>query len=91
MKQALALLVVPALLLAGCNKAKDDDDRTASGEVLNGTIADSELPLDEVRSQPPLAKSQASPGSTEAADESESADDAAALDSAQPEIQSQVE
>jgi len=91
MKPLLAALAVPALLLAGCNKSKDDDDRTASGEVLGGTIADSELPLDEVSSQPPLAKSQASPGSTEAANESEGADDAAALDAEQPQVQSQVE
>jgi hypothetical protein len=52
---ALALCV----LLAGCDwwEGDEEDARTASGQVLEGTISDSMLPLDTVRSQPPLAKS----------------------------------
>ena len=80
------------LLLAACgDKSEDDDERRASGQVLEGTISDSMLPLDTVRSQPPLAKVTGTPGETgdapetEATDaaggeESPSADDAAPAD-----------
>jgi hypothetical protein len=49
-------LVLPALAgLAACGgNAPADDGRAASGEVLEGTISDSMLPVDRVRSEPPL-------------------------------------
>ena len=48
-------LVLPALaLLAACNDAPSDDSRSASGEVLEGTISDAMLPVERVRSEPPL-------------------------------------
>ena len=50
-----ALVLAAALaLLAACNKSPDTN-RSASGEVLEGTISDNMLPLDKVTSQPPLA------------------------------------
>ncbi|KRA82588.1 hypothetical protein [Altererythrobacter sp. Root672] len=45
-------------LLSGCGGAKtstDDDSRSASGEVLEGTASDAMLPVDQVRSQAPFA------------------------------------
>jgi len=49
------ILVLPALaLLAACGGEASDDGRAASGEVLEGTISDAMLPIDRVRSEPPL-------------------------------------
>lgn len=59
MKRVL-IYTTACLALAGCgeNSAPDttqDDDATARGEVLGGTISDDMLPLDTLRSQsPPL-------------------------------------
>lgn len=51
--------LLPALfalgLLAGCGGDASSDKRTATGEVLAGTISDDMLPLDTVKSQAPLA------------------------------------
>ena len=54
-KLRLLAAILPALLLAGCGGSKKDkdDQRTASGEVLEGTISDAMLPLATVTSQPP--------------------------------------
>ena len=51
--RSLALLL-PLMLLAGCNKSAKNDQRSASGEVLQGTISDSMLPTDKLKSEPPL-------------------------------------
>ena len=52
---ALALVLATAAL-AGCGKDKAADPKAqAAGEVLPGSISDAMLPLDTVRSQPPLA------------------------------------
>ncbi|MEL1249334.1 hypothetical protein [Aurantiacibacter gilvus] len=55
---ATLTLAAPLLLLAACNDepevSTEDDGREASGEVLEGTISDAMLPVDEVRSQAPL-------------------------------------
>ena len=56
---------VPALciLLAACGGGDaENDQRTATGQVLEGSISDSMLPLETVRSQPPLAKVTGTPG-----------------------------
>ncbi len=53
---AVAALLL-ALPLASCGGA-EDERRTASGEVLEGTISDEMLPLDTRTSQPPLLKIQ---------------------------------
>lgn len=55
-----AALAAPLLLaLSACSEepapAAVDGEREASGEVLEGTISDAMLPVDELRSQPPLA------------------------------------
>ncbi|WP_338241297.1 hypothetical protein [Aurantiacibacter hainanensis] len=59
-KTAAAILVASPLLLAlsacgdDAEPTVENDGREASGEVLEGTISDEMLPLDQVRSQAPL-------------------------------------
>lgn len=53
------LLILPLALLTACGDSPEQDSRTASGEVLEGTISDAMLPLDTVQSQAPLAKAEA--------------------------------
>jgi hypothetical protein len=52
-----ALLLALPLALGACGGAdkKEKDQRTAAGEILPGSISDSMLPYDTVRSQAPLA------------------------------------
>lgn len=70
----LLLPLATAALLAGCGEEPaSDDGRAASGEVLEGTISDAMLPLDTLRSQPPLiapapARRNANGGAEDAAD-----------------------
>jgi hypothetical protein len=51
---ARATVLGAVLLLGACHKGSDTN-RSASGEVLQGTISDNMLPLDKITSQPPLA------------------------------------
>ena len=53
MTRSLALLI-PLVLLTACNKTAKNDERSASGEVLQGTISDDMLPVDKLKSEPPL-------------------------------------
>jgi hypothetical protein len=48
---------VALLALAGCQEKKQaaPSHATAVGEVLDGSVSDAMLPVDTVRSQPPLA------------------------------------
>jgi len=63
----LALALALALPLAACgDKGGGDGGRTASGQVLEGTISDAMLPLDTVTSQPPLQKIEPSASGTAA-------------------------
>jgi hypothetical protein len=87
-----ALVLAAIALLAACNKSPDTN-RSASGEVLEGTISDNMLPLDKVTSQPPLAaptgsgKGGAKAGAGAGADTTAAdsgAGDTAAPDSASP-------
>ena len=57
---ALTVLALAALPLGACGGGGEsgDDERTASGEVLEGTISDEMLPLDTVTSEPPLLKTE---------------------------------
>ena len=58
---ALTVLALAALPLGACGGSGGDggdDERTASGEVLQGTISDEMLPLDTVTSEPPLMKTE---------------------------------
>lgn len=50
-----AVLVVLPLALAACGKSDQSAKATAAGEVLPGSASDAMLPLDTLRSQPPLA------------------------------------
>ena len=51
-----AILPVAALALAGCQAEKKPATKgSAGGEVLAGSASDAMLPIDTVRSQPPLA------------------------------------
>lgn len=66
----LVFATAPLALLAACGEeAPSDDSRAATGEVLEGTISDAMLPLDRVRSQPPLVERR--PRSTGAEDDGE--------------------
>ena len=62
----LALAALPLALLAACqdDAAPAGEGDGASGEVLEGTINDDMLPLDEVRSQPPLLEPRPTAAST---------------------------
>jgi hypothetical protein len=85
LSRSLALLL-PLALLAGCNdKPSRNDQRSASGEVLEGTISDDMLPLDKLKSQPPLlAPSEGKTTPEGVADEASGADDATSETSAEP-------
>jgi hypothetical protein len=76
-------LAVPAvcILLAACGGGDaENDQRTARGQVLEGSISDSMLPLETVRSEPPLAKVTGTPGPAATATASPEADATAAPD-----------
>jgi hypothetical protein len=55
--------LVPLALLAACGDepAADGDGRSASGQILEGTISDDMLPLDKVQSEPPLLAPEKAP------------------------------
>jgi hypothetical protein len=81
---ALALLALP--LVSGCDKAAKNDKRSASGEVLKGTISDDMLPLDKLKSQPPLlAPSEQKTTPEGVADEGSGAGEATSEASSAPE------
>ena len=58
------------LALAACHhEGKGSDQRTASGEVLAGSLSDSMIPYESLKSQPPLApRSADKPGRAAATD-----------------------
>ena len=72
-----ANLPLAALALAACQAEKKTAIKgSAGGEVLAGSASDAMLPIDTVRSQPPLApKPTASAGPTKASSSSSSADE----------------
>ena len=69
----LAIALLAGLALTGCQEKKQAPAKgTAGGEVLPGSVSDAMLPIDTVRSQPPLApKSDASGTKTDKADASD--------------------
>ena len=82
MKPILRLICLGALALAGCQgETKTPSGGGAQGEILPGSASDAMLPLDTVRSQPPLAPIEVAsgkPGPSEGARRSRSeADDPA--------------
>jgi hypothetical protein len=60
----LFCLALAPLALAACKseKKKEGEAGTAQGEILPGSASDAMLPLDSVRSQPPLAPEQTPSG-----------------------------
>ena len=59
----LAALAALPLALAACKgEKKPAEAGTAQGEILQGSVSDAMLPLDTVRSQPPLAPEATSSG-----------------------------
>ena len=74
MNARLLALACPALLLASCGDEPapvESDERTASGEVLEGSISDAMLPLDTVTSAPPLLRPEPRPEAVGDAEETE--------------------
>jgi hypothetical protein len=69
MKARLFVAVSLAVLLAGCGGHKEKDQRTASGQVLQGTISDDMLPLATLTSQPPHMRVKGSASGTASADD----------------------
>ena len=77
----LFLALLPIALLAACTE-EPVDEGVATGEVLEGTVSDAMLPLDRVRSEPPLEDPEAfaevqekaaeAPGGRQAAEVAES-------------------
>ena len=51
----VTILLLAGLALMGCQGKKAPVQGTAGGEVLPGSVSDAMLPIDTVRSQPPLA------------------------------------
>jgi len=75
MKARLLAAACCVLLIAGCGGKKDKaDQRTASGEVLQGTISDDMLPLATVTSQPPKAAPRPAASATDSAGDEDAAD-----------------
>ena len=70
------VLLVGALLgLAACGKeAPKDDSRSATGQVLEGSISDEMLPVDTVRSEPPLEDPEAAEEAAKAGPSAEATD-----------------
>lgn len=74
----LMAAAVLGLLLTACGGGADDgDERTASGEVLEGTISDAMLPLDQVTSQPPPLKIEPASRPTEGTEDAEDVEEGA--------------
>lgn len=76
-------LVLPLALLAGCHKSAKNDERSASGEVLQGTTSDAMLPLDKLKSQGPMLAPSGRKDTPEGvADETSGVEDASSATSA---------
>jgi hypothetical protein len=80
------ILLASLAMLAACHgSSPKNDQRSASGEVLQGTISDAMLPVDKLKSQGPTQAPRAEKGSTEAAaDTTSAADDATSETSTVP-------
>lgn len=74
------LLFALSLALAGCGEEKRQPAKgTAGGEVLEASVSDAMLPVDQVRSQPPLApRTEAAKGTRRESSEGEGEEAAAA-------------
>jgi hypothetical protein len=63
-----APVLLAPLVLAACQgeTKKAEDQRTAVGEILPGSVSDAMLPYDSLRSQPPLAPKAEGSGAAKA-------------------------
>ena len=62
------LLFIPLIALVGCHKSgPGNDQRSASGQVLQGTASDAMIPLAQLTSQPPLLQPSKHPTTPEGA------------------------
>ena len=87
----LAGILAGTLALSGCHRgAKSDDQRTAAGQVMGGSISDAMLPYDTVRSQPQLAAARAASGADTAASADSGADGVTGGEPAGPGLESEV-
>lgn len=56
LRPVAVLMLAGSFAVAGCGGSKTEaDNRNAAGEVLPGSASDAMLPVDTVRSHPPLA------------------------------------
>lgn len=72
----LVLLALSLALVACSSEQKPAQKNTAGGEILEGSASDAMLPLDTVRSQPPLAPPPQASGKAAVKDGEEVTDDA---------------
>jgi hypothetical protein len=83
--RSTALLAGVCLLAACHGSSQKNDQRSASGQVLQGTISDAMLPVDKLKSQgPTLAPSGGKGGSEGAADAASGTADATSESSDTP-------
>ena len=96
-RPTIAILAV-CLAVAGCKQGAKETGGQAAGNILPGSTSDAMIPLDQVRSEPPLApagsgdsgakkgsgKGEASEASTETDTPADAAPTAAATASATP-------
>ena len=74
-RPAALFLLLPLSLLAACDGAQEEaveEGADASGEVLEGSISDDMLPVDTLRSQPPLMRQE--PAGDDASSSGDAAD-----------------
>ena len=74
------------LLLAACGDKAEPQEGSLQGEVLEGTISDAMVPVDQVKSQAPLAGGSGEESSEEANSPAgvRTSDQAAEVDAEQP-------
>ncbi|MFO6447954.1 hypothetical protein ACLBKU_12490 [Erythrobacter sp. NE805] len=61
-------VLAPALLLAACGEqasAPAEQGGEASGEILQGSVSDAMIPLDQLTSEAPLAPRQVDPAASD--------------------------
>ena len=86
-----AACLLGALTLAGCHRsAKSDDQRTAAGQVMSGSITDAMLPYDTLRSQPQLAPARAATDAPSAVAADSGADGVTGGEAPAPGLESEV-
>jgi hypothetical protein len=78
----LGAVLLLGMALTACKDEKPTDQRSATGEVLAGSISDSMLPYDSTKSHAPRAPERVAAVAASGADSGEVGDGEAATDSA---------